>query len=452
MAPGLPRRCVAAGGRAAWARVRTGRRVALVGGVVLASLSAACGSGGGAPVAVSEGELSAAVRGAGEVAVLLSSSGLARSCGLVPDGDVRCWGQGEGGASWRHPEGPFAAISGGEDHLCGLRLDGAVRCWRANSYAGSDVPEGVPEGAFAAVSVGGVHACGLRPDGAAECWGDGPELAVKPVVGDVAHPGGAFAAVSAGYAHACGLRPGGGVDCWGKNWSGQTDAPAGRFLAVDAGASHSCGLRPDGAIDCWGRDSVESANAMVYNYRGGGNRDEVRAGADVSDDLPLRDEALRDVIARRSAAWAPPPGPYVAVSAGQGITCGLRLDATIACWGYLHDEEPRIPLHVLEDVAGPEITEEITSARARLDETAPEDWSYADWVLDVEVERVRALLELPHPPSGRFLAVDAGSLRACGLRHDGTIECWGHDLYGAASPPPEPFATTAPPAGARPRP
>lgn len=451
MMPGSPRqragfRASASAGGVRWRR-RRGRVATLLGVVVLVSAGAACGSAGGAgevaAVEVSARELSAAVGAAGEVSVLLSSSGLERSCGLLPDGAVRCWGYDEGGEWALHPAGAFTAVSLGHKHVCGLRPDGDVWCWLWNDHGEADAPEG----AFVAVTAGGVHTCGLRPDGTAECWGDGPEVLVQSPVADVVHPGGAFTALSAGYAHACGLRPDGDVDCWGRNWFGQTDAPAGRFVAVDAGASHSCGLRPDGSIVCWGRDSLGSAGRMSNRYRYGGTPSEVPANRGEPPELPVRGEALWGTVLERSATWEPPPGPYVAVSAGHGFTCGLRLDGTVACWGYLDDDsEPRIPLQVFEDVLGTEIMGEYTRARAELDATAPQDGTLADSLAhaaaELQNETMRAILELPRPPSGRFLAVDAGYRRACGLRPDGTIECWGANYSGAASPPPGPFAVT----------
>jgi len=39
------------------------------------------------------------------------------------------------------------------------------------------------------------------------------------------------------------------------------------------------------------------------------------------------------------------------------------------------------------------------------------------------------------PPSGTFSAVSAGSLHSCGLRVEGTIDCWGINHQGQATPP-----------------
>ena len=39
------------------------------------------------------------------------------------------------------------------------------------------------------------------------------------------------------------------------------------------------------------------------------------------------------------------------------------------------------------------------------------------------------------PPLGIFKAVTVGGDHCCGLRPDGSIECWGDDTFGQASPP-----------------
>ena len=41
----------------------------------------------------------------------------------------------------------------------------------------------------------------------------------------------------------------------------------------------------------------------------------------------------------------------------------------------------------------------------------------------------------PTPPSGEFASVSAGRLHTCGVRQDDSVECWGNDDYGQATPP-----------------
>ena len=49
----------------------------------------------------------------------------------------------------------------------------------------------------------------------------------------------------------------------------------------------------------------------------------------------------------------------------------------------------------------------------------------------------------PLLPKGRFTSVSAGGSHTCGVRTDGTIDCWGLDLYGEASPPEGQFASVS---------
>ena len=404
---------------------------------------------------------------------LLSQGDLSDGCGLGVDGSLVCWGL--GGPPEDLPAGPFAAVALGLTHGCGLRPGGVLECWgvdgRFGFVGGGDAE--APGGVFAAVATGGGRSCGLRPDGAAECWGGDWELedGVVATGGEVAAPGGVFEAVSVGYAHACGLRPGGAVECWGTNWFGQTDVPAGSFVALDAGVSHTCGLRADGSAACWGADSMDAGEAGSWGFHLGGSEqtyeDFYREGiySDV-ESLPrsvtlmtiadaVPDAALIGVMVERAARWEPPGGPFVALSAGAGFTCGLRADAEVECWGYVADEEPRIPLAVYAEVAGDSIRETRAAKQAEVEarrgDKDDEDLNSAERaVARVDTLELNAYatmlayLELVDPPAGPFLAIDAGVLRVCGLRPGGTIDCWGATRDADDGPPPGPFATEAP--------
>ena len=424
-------------------------------------------------------ELVEAINAAGGLSGLLSLPGPGETCGLRPGGVVECWGPDPRGryVPGSQPAGVFAAITGGIGYGCGLRLSGEVACWGdSNLYGKMDAPEGE----FAAVSAAESRTCGLRPDGSVECWGGVRELleGVEAPVVDVAFPGGEFAAISVGGAHVCGLRPDGEVACWGTNWFGQADAPAGPFVAMDAGTSHSCGLRPDGSIDCWGEDSLDAAELSGFAALEFGG-DEAAYLADWRDlgewvFAPLSFEFMdlqgavpepesRAEMARRAAGWEPPAGPFVAVTAGEGFTCGLRPDGEVACWGYFAREEPRIPLQVYAEVYGERLREfdQITTASAesgvayfdpRFYPLYESLYGARVWELDpaeyliigpgaIPTDILLADVNLVNPPPGPFIAVEAGISRACGLRPDGEIDCWGLEDE-ANNAPPGPFATT----------
>ena len=460
--------------------------------IVVALVSVACGGGetaaesadresdqrdlpGASAMSADPQELAEAIDAAGALSGLFTAPHGLQGCALRPTGEAACWGE------YLFPpdalEGVFAGITHGFAHVCGLRASGEVECWEHEQFSFAGEPD-TPEGVFAAVDAAGRWTCGLLHGGAVECWGDVLELleGVEPPVADVTFPGGEFASISVGGAHACGLRPGGEVACWGTNWFGQADAPPGPFVSVDAGASHSCGLRPDGSIDCWGEDSKDAAFLTVGASRFGG--DEAAYVADSRDteewalfpspvafmDLEgaVPEAELREEMARRAAGWEPPAGPFVAVSAGDGFTCGLRLDGEVACWGYFAREEPRIPLEVYADVYGSQLRDFYKITKAQVKAGVPffdrrfyglyeSLYGARVWELDpaeyliagpeaIPVESMVADLELIDPPSGPFIAIEAGWRHICGLRPDGELDCWGIDDANSA-PPPGPFAT-----------
>ena len=57
------------------------------------------------------------------------------------------------------------------------------------------------------------------------------------------------------------------------------------------------------------------------------------------------------------------------------------------------------------------------------------EWSaWSNWVT------VKAVLTLPNPP-GRYDAISAGKHHTCAIRHDKTLDCWGDNARGQATPP-----------------
>ena len=47
------------------------------------------------------------------------------------------------------------------------------------------------------------------------------------------------------------------------------------------------------------------------------------------------------------------------------------------------------------------------------------------------------------PPAGEFITVSAGASHNCGVKTDGSVACWGQDLFGEGTPPAGEFITVS---------
>ncbi len=277
--------------------------------------------------------------------------------------------------------GTYTAVSAGDSYSCGVWADGSLECWGSASQQ-------MPSGEFTAVSAGSGNWCGLRADRTLEC---GVHELFDPQI-----PSGEFTAVDVrGFGThvastlACGVRVDGSLECWGTEFLEELfgqQMPSGEFAAVSAGGIGVCGVWVDGSLECWGSASQQTpsgeftaVSAGDYHLCG------VRADRTI--------QCWGDNGAGQSDA---PSGEFTAVSAGGFHSCGLRTDGTIQCWGAKNNEYlGEFALTFGKDIA----------------------FGQSD------------------APSGEFTAVSAGYRHSCGLRTDGTIQCWGDNGAGQLDAP-----------------
>lgn len=268
------------------------------------------------------------------------------SCAATTGGGVKCWGTGYYGAlgTGGPQDSPvpvdvvslpvgIAALTAGARHTCSVNLTGAARCWGDNQlgqlgigasgnivYAPASV-SGLGS-AVSAIDAGSYYTCAIA-GGAAKCFGgnffgqlgDGTNQdRTAPV--QVAGLTAGVTRISAGGGHACAIVAG-AVKCWGYNGDGQLgdgtfadrNAPVdvvtlgSGIVAVSAGFTHTCALRQDGVVLCWGSNQFGQLGDGTLNNR---------------------------VVPAPVIALG---GPAVAVAAGQGMTCALRADGAVRCFG-----------------------------------------------------------------------------------------------------------------------
>ena len=353
------------------------------------------------------------------------------------------------------PAGRFTAVSAGKSHSCGLRVDGVVECW-GSSDEGQTISLA---GEFTAVSAGVDHSCGLRADGTVKCWkafpspfipipdyvqwvdantrwvdvreggSDGP---VEPLTAGVNSEIGQARRLSAGHLHVCALDADGSIECWGGNEFGQSDAPMGTFTAVSAGGTFSCGLRTDGTATCPGTwreldgvfaDEIFSTFSAGYNYVCG-----------------LRTDGT---VTCPGTPWREPDGVFTTVSVGYEHACGLRIDGAIICWGGNDSGQ--------SDAAGGSFTavsagfEE--SCGVRVDGTII-CWGDPPAVRDrFQTRRTSRFIDprlaIRRVDRPAFVAVSLAEFYTCGLRDDGSVDCWGESFGGLRKTPTGPFTEIA---------
>ena len=291
------------------------------------------------------------------------SSGSFRTCALLDDGTVSCWGTntygqlGDGTNSARSTPtqtsslgtGRIAvAISAGNSHTCAILDDGTVSCWGRNNYGqlgdGTTTNRNTPNQTSSlgvgrtavAISSGSYHTCAILDDGTVSCWGDnyGHQLGDGTFFGSYRNipnqtsslgTGRTAVAISAGNSHTCAILDDASVSCWGDNYYGQlgdgtnsgsytptqtSSLGIGRIpVAISSGVMHTCAILDDASVSCWGRNNFGQLGDGTYTDR----------------NTPTQTSSLG--IGRIA----------VAISSGYYHTCAVLDNASVSCWGYNND-------------------------------------------------------------------------------------------------------------------
>lgn len=278
------------------------------------------------------------------VAQVVTYPTIGASCARLDDGTVRCWGSNGGGWLGVGREGDEPCRSQGEGRPCRTRptriplLDGVIQL--SAHFPGF---------------------CALRRDGTVWCWGptapDGPtqdpqlhdvagvwskshELVVRLRDGtlrtaltrevlDVP----ANAEMASGLLGAiCFRLPNTTVRCMGRNNAGEvgngTSSPVAAPIdpglrgvrSIAAGFFHTCAAISDGSVWCWGaanEGAVGPSQARLETCRSS------RGEPFDCVTRPARVSGIDDVER---------------VFAGAGVTCALRRDRTVWCWGRTEAE------------------------------------------------------------------------------------------------------------------
>jgi hypothetical protein len=198
----------------------------------------------------------------GRKATLLAS-GYSRSCAVLDDGSVSCWGE---DTAWQVPK---SVPIGSSEKIVQLAPSGiGAMALFADGTVSQELPDGLgswsPGGKLTSVAGSRLDQCGVLENGTATCFGLGPPAMT---------PGLVTLDVGGGVEFLCGLFVGGGVRCWGSfpsceaheagttYWcdvaSGSADQGFAALLGQPAvalatvGGFDMCALLADGGVKCW---------------------------------------------------------------------------------------------------------------------------------------------------------------------------------------------------------
>ena len=335
-----------------------------------------------------------------------------RSCALLEDGIIRCWGAerfgelGNGGeltdelivpTDVEGLTGPAIDFDVGEHHACAVLRGGDVQCW-GRGLSGELGQGGITPGddlatpatvvslrrPAKAVGVGTGFTCAILDDTSVQCWG-ATTLTSMP-----GNTGGSTVPVDveslSEYVEqlwfadrwGCVAQDFGRLSCWGDNRSGQlgmgwatTSEKLPRdviefdygTVAYSGAAAASCGIDHRHVLHCWGD-----------NWR---------------RKLSLDPELDEDEVTRPSPVFGV-EGSARAVTVGVAHICGIFDDGQIYCWG-------------LDDHG------QLGNGRPKEDADTPQRVAVID---------------------RGAVALALGKSHSCALIDNGAVMCWGSDLAG----------------------
>jgi alpha-tubulin suppressor-like RCC1 family protein len=236
----------------------------------------------------SGGSNSTPQRVGGLTAPTLAAGGAGHTCAIHADGSVSCWGANSAGqlgdgtiasrlvaTSTQPLAAPAAQITARSTRTCVLLNDGRVQCWGSGYGSTPTLISGLTD--IVEVRTGSTFTCARRSDGAVLCWGDnsygqlGNNTMVPRSTPDVVNGIPPMIELGVGGGHICALTQDETVYCWGHNVVGQAGQNHLIFMGdkqlvpalvngvtnateIVAGERHTCVRLANDDLLCWGRN------------------------------------------------------------------------------------------------------------------------------------------------------------------------------------------------------
>ena len=283
-----------------------------------------------------------------------------------------------------------------------------------------------------ALAAGFSHNCVIKSDRTAWCWGrnyigqlgfggNSAYPSTSPVqVNDTAVM--TWSAISAGAYFSCGIDTSSRLWCWGANGqhqlgNGLTDhlfSPSrvgsdSDWLVLESGSTHSCAIKTDNTLWCWGGNLFGQTGRGDF---GAANLVPIPAQVGVDED------------------WRQ-------LSLGGYISCAIKLDGSLWCWGEslasADDIALSAPERVNDDIDWRSI--DVGTYHACAIKVDGSLWCWGknlDGQIGIGFSTVDAYVPAPRRVGTDFdwLSVKAGGWHTCAIKTDNSLWCWGYNEYG----------------------
>ncbi len=387
--------------------------------------------------------------------VLAIQAGVLHSCAVTSSGAMQCWGNnflgqlGDGSTTNRFTpvqvtglDTGVAGLGAGHYFSCGLMSNGELRCWGSNYYGQLGVGIQVSRqltpttvtglgGTALSIAIGRDHACAVLDNGQARCWGNNdhgqlgngslsaPRQRLEPV--HVSGLGTSVEEIAAGADHTCARSASGDVRCWGSNSHGQlgngqtsrhfvpiqvADLPA-SVQALAAGGRHSCALASGGDLRCWG----DNQSGQLGHAGGPGPHS------------PLPVSGLTVTTA--------------AISSGLANSCALNTGGRVSCWGATPLGQGAQPMVLADLVSGMQaVSVGASHGCVRTSAGGVRCWgnnTHGQFGFFGDSSPF-ATQDVPGLGSG-VLTISAGFNHNCAISTGGRVECWGSNTNSQGGSP-----------------
>jgi len=410
------------------------------------------------------------------------SAGIFHTCAILDNNTVKCWGRngfgqlGLGGIAHRGNDAnemgdnlptvdlgtnrTARSISTGSYHTCALLDNYTVKCWGYNSNGQLGKGDTTTRGNTAndmgdnltiidlgtnrtarSITSGQYHSCVILDNVTIKCWGLNAEgelgLGDTTNRGDAANQMGdnlpvvslgtnrSARSIATGGFHNCVILDNGTSKCWGRNGSGQLGAgdiasrgdgsnEMGDNLAtlslgtnrtaraITAGGGTTCALLDNGSLKCWGQNTDGQLGLGDALARGDGANE-------MGDNLSaIKLGKSKNKIATNSLKPIGDSSPELfeqsgetnstTFVAGANYTCAILDNGSVKCWGQ--NDVGQLGLGNINNRG---------DAVSEMGDSLP--------VVDLGTNR-----------TARSLA--AGGDRTCAILDNGTVKCWGSNIYG----------------------